>query len=332
MGKEERNCCVNKRVLFLAIAAAALPFAAEADAGTPLLWVGFHLFIGNLLIGIAEGLLLWRFLPSRRPGACIGLMIAANYFSAWLGVLTSGLWYHLFDGVGVKGFKTAVWYAVAVAWLFTIVAEFPFVWLAFRREEKTFKRALKASFVIQSASYIVLFFVYASFCKTDLLSVDVVDPAEISVPNGVSLSFVGEDGKGYVGDLRLRDWKETDADSIVSVATNNFEEGRWRHEAMVVGKHDVAWKVDVVWYAGCLEIRNEQLGIKFVVAIDTPFIARQICLATQLPEGKVVFQIGEGEICIADPVKKCIAVIAKGKYPVVTMDDDSESVIGKPAK
>ena len=42
----------------LACAAMALPLAAEANAGTPLMWsTTVHLVFGNLLIGVAEGLM-----------------------------------------------------------------------------------------------------------------------------------------------------------------------------------------------------------------------------------------------------------------------------------
>jgi len=42
-------------LIFLAL----LPTVAYADAGTPLMWAGlFHLFIGNAIIGVVEGLIL----------------------------------------------------------------------------------------------------------------------------------------------------------------------------------------------------------------------------------------------------------------------------------
>ena len=72
----------------VAIAAAgATPIAAHANAGTPLMWATMlHLFFGNAIIGILEGLLLAVFF--RLPkGKTIFLLIAANYASAWLGGL-----------------------------------------------------------------------------------------------------------------------------------------------------------------------------------------------------------------------------------------------------
>jgi hypothetical protein len=67
------------------IGMALWPAVAVANAGTPLMWArGIHLFIGNLAIGIGEGCLL-AILFRKRAAPCIGVMIAANYFSAWIG-------------------------------------------------------------------------------------------------------------------------------------------------------------------------------------------------------------------------------------------------------
>ncbi len=71
------------------IGMALWPAVAVANAGTPLMWArGIHLFIGNLAIGIGEGCLP-AILFRKRAAPCIGVMIAANYFSAWIG----GSWY-----------------------------------------------------------------------------------------------------------------------------------------------------------------------------------------------------------------------------------------------
>lgn len=65
----------------------AFPPCASANAGTPLMWAGMlHLVVGNALIGLLEGGLLAR-LCQIPPGKAIGTMIAANYFSAWVGGL-----------------------------------------------------------------------------------------------------------------------------------------------------------------------------------------------------------------------------------------------------
>ena len=72
---------------FAALVLIALPSVAQANAGTPLMWAGMlHLFIGNAFIGLLEGILLIKLFKAPKMKA-VGLMILANYFSAWIGGL-----------------------------------------------------------------------------------------------------------------------------------------------------------------------------------------------------------------------------------------------------
>src|SRR6478672_6937275 len=78
-----------RRHILLSIAALWLAGAnhASANVGTPLMWATMgHLFLGNALIGLLEGLLLGRLfkVPVR---SAILTMIAANYLSAWVGMI-----------------------------------------------------------------------------------------------------------------------------------------------------------------------------------------------------------------------------------------------------
>ena len=137
--RERKDSSVMRVAAVVTTAVTMLPRVAEANAGTPLIWgVMTHLLLGNFLIGIAEGILAWRFLPSRKPGVCIGLMVAANYFSTWLAHLSVNCWMGLFEWADVRYVGASFWCAVVVAWLFTIVAEFPFVWFVFRGEKGRF--------------------------------------------------------------------------------------------------------------------------------------------------------------------------------------------------
>jgi hypothetical protein len=78
----------SRPLLFLVLfGIVAFPQHAWANGGTPLMWTtSLHLFFGNALIGLGEGILLARLfsLPERK---CIATMVVANYASAWLGVL-----------------------------------------------------------------------------------------------------------------------------------------------------------------------------------------------------------------------------------------------------
>ena len=62
------------------VIAATAPLAAEANAGTPLIFSGaLHLFFGNFVIGVVEGSLLCFLYPRRASGAVVAFMVVANY-------------------------------------------------------------------------------------------------------------------------------------------------------------------------------------------------------------------------------------------------------------
>ena len=323
---------------FVALVAAVSPFAALADAGTPLVWgTGFHLFIGNLIIGLAEGEMLRHlFLPKRRLLTCVILMTAANYFSAWLGMAMIMEWWRpLVSQVGVEMLTTAFWCSVVVAWLFTIAAEAPFVWMAFCRESHGVRRAVKASLVIQSASYAVLFLLYSGCSRNSLMSVDVVDFETIAVPENVMVGFVGDDGEKYMGDLRLRNWTKIDASAFEVVASSSFlPSGRpsYGNVIKVAEECDLKWRPVIVFgdviglaYHGKGALDEKQSGESFGFELETPCISLMLSSITQLPDGKAIFQLGENQICIADPERKCIAVVARGKNPAVMLKDTNRT-------
>ena len=77
----------HQLLLFAFLGTVAFPVQALANAGTPLMWAGmFHLSIGNAVIGVLEGLLVAQLFGAPK-GRAIGVMIAANYVSAWVGGL-----------------------------------------------------------------------------------------------------------------------------------------------------------------------------------------------------------------------------------------------------
>ena len=78
---------------------------------------------------------------------------------------------------------------------------------------------------------------------------------------------------------------------------------------------------DFGWMAGRLDGENAKDGKTLGVSLDTPFVRWPIFCPTQLPTGQVLFQLGRNQICILDPNSRKIALLAKGRWPVVTMKD-----------
>ena len=311
---------VRRRALPLACAAMALPLAAEANAGTPLMWsTTVHLVFGNLLIGVAEGLMLKLFSPKRKWWACVLLMVAANYISAWLFAGTAlGAVVRIGNWAGIEHVKLVFWGAVAAAYLFTVVVEAPFVWLAFRGGDNCLKRVVKASFVVQGASYVVLFGFYSLWSVTSLLDVKVVDAASMDIPDNLTLKYQGRNGRWYAGDLRSREWKETTAANA-----KDYEEkfgANFHRQVRAIGKESAEWECELgFWPRQGIKCSNKKTGKVVKLAFETPFLMWFIDYATQLPDGKVLFCILPDQICVADPGKNQIAVLARGQKPIVEM-------------
>jgi hypothetical protein len=187
----------------------AIPSVAQANAGTPLMWAGMlHLVFGNLIIGIVEGILLAKvFGLTKRK--CIGLMILANYLSAWLGGLGIGNAIAKALPMGLYTAWPLFWLMVLVTYILTLFLEFPFVALAFRGDSAWRRKSIRASFVVQSISYVALFGWYWLASGTSLYTkTDVVELSSISLPEKVLVCFISvEDGDVYQGSLREAQWK-----------------------------------------------------------------------------------------------------------------------------
>ena len=185
------------------IGMALWPAVAVANAGTPLMWArGIHLFIGNLAIGIGEGCLL-AILFRKRAAPCIGVMIAANYFSAWIGgaLLTPKLSDSL--GLDLNNAWRWLWIMVVAAYFLTVLLEWPFVAFCLRGSSGWLRKSIGGSLVVQTASYLVIFGWYWAASGTSLYrEVAIVPAAEIHVPKGTVLYFIAhDDGDVYALDL-----------------------------------------------------------------------------------------------------------------------------------
>lgn len=192
----------KRAILAFVVAIALWPMCARADAGTPLVWTSaFHLFLGNALIGIFEGWLLARafHLPQRR---CIWSLILANYLSAWIGF---GLMSYLFEKFGKDIYSglRVTWMLVAATYLLTLLLEWPFVAFCFRTVPQWFRKSVKGSLLLQSASYVLLFGAYWLVSGTSLYTgMQVIPQDQTSAPGEVVVFFISTaDGDVYRSEL-----------------------------------------------------------------------------------------------------------------------------------
>ena len=73
------------------------------------------------------------------------------------------------------------------------------------------------------------------------------------------------------------------------------------------------------WAAEGLRGENTNTGTKIKVRLETPFIQWQARNAIQLPNDQVIFQLGGDQICLFDPNTKRLAILARGRGPVVAL-------------
>jgi hypothetical protein len=186
----------------LAMAAAvmlAVPATAWGNVGTPLMWAGtLHLVFGNLIIGTVEGLLLARVFQRPRRLSVLS-MIVANYASAWGGMLFLA-W--LGDGAGLvtlDNIRLVHAAVMPVAFAATVILEWPFVALCFRRSSGWFKRSVLASLLVQTVTCLPILGWYTLASVLVIPDrLQVVPLADMSLPPDVLVYYIAErDGNVY---------------------------------------------------------------------------------------------------------------------------------------
>lgn len=219
----------NRRlILFFLICLA--PTLALANAGTPLMWgTAIHLAFGNAFIGIFEGLIL-SIVFSLRKIRTIFILILANYLSAWVGFFIIN-YIHQQSFVNLPYLWVFLLAMILLTYLITLVIEYPFVAWAFSGQTDLKRKAVKGSFIIQSSSYILIFYFYLFVVSTSIFTQNaVVSSSDFTTPKDVILYYISnQDGDVYSGPLGGGRWKkvydlnsesENDRLLILNSATN----------------------------------------------------------------------------------------------------------------
>ncbi|MBE9125201.1 MULTISPECIES: hypothetical protein [unclassified Coleofasciculus] len=354
---------INKKlVAILAFTIALLPTPVLANAGTPLMWTGFgHLFIGNAVIGTIEGLLLSRLFNTPRSKS-VNVLVLANYASAWLGmVLILDRLSHI-STITIENVYVWLWLFVGIAFILTLFIEYPFFWFLLRKQQKAVQKALKATLLIHGISYLLLFGWYGLNSQTSLLTqLDVVSAEQLQPSKDYRLYFITSDGKQVVqsnldgkNQESIKDVIATDRNDRLSICKNEEEKFDLVVNAKVI-LSDLAslasipepperyncvpypfgavpkltentnWDYETfVWAAGGIMGYNEPEKLRFGFALETPFVFWNVSNATHLDGDFIVFQLGNNQVCILQPHEKRIALIARGRSPVVVKPKQSD--------
>lgn len=220
-------------VLFLV--AALTPAIAQANAGTPLMWAGaFHLLFGNALIGVGEGVILaclfrQKWLP------CMGIMILANYFSAWIAAVVLIPEAKRLLDLDLHNTWQWLWGMVVLSYVITILLEWPFVAVCLRKCQGWLIKSIWGSVVVQAASYLIIFGWYWAVSGISLFTgTTIVEPSQIAASSNVLVYYISDaDGNVCVLDLeRYQSKKVCDLGSIspndkLCVRKQHDETDRW---------------------------------------------------------------------------------------------------------
>ncbi len=130
-------------------------------------------------------------------------MILANYFSAWIG------WLWLLDKlsgntpIDIYNVQSHHWKVVALAYVLTLLLEWPFVFLCLWKIPRWFLNSLIATLVVQTLSYALLFGWYNQASVNSLTTHNHVVPlSEITLPADVRLYYISaDDGHVYTREL-----------------------------------------------------------------------------------------------------------------------------------
>jgi len=179
----------------LALLLILTPSLAFANTGTPLMWAGMvYLFGGNVVLGAVEGAILakWFRLPFKR---CIGWMILANILSAWVGqVLLTSVALNAMGYADLNSLHLILVASLVIAWLLTLLIEWPFTALCFSGGADWLRRSVLATVVIQTVSSALLgaFFMMASFFSL-LTDHRIVASDDLPWPEGLLVYYVDLD-------------------------------------------------------------------------------------------------------------------------------------------
>ncbi len=359
---------MNKKIsAILLICLCGMPTVALANAGTPLMWASMiHLVIGNAFIGILEGTLLAKIFSLKKVKT-VGIIILANYFSAWLGGLFLGQAIVKHLPIDLNNAWFYFWLMVFITYCITLLLEFPFVVFCLRGDSKWLSKSLWGSLAIQSVSYTIIFGWYWAASGVSLFTqAQVVAPLSISLPRDVDLYFISStDGnvyrmlinsstqekvfelhsvdhndrllfrpdseKRWVLDARLST-SDPKIPKIVKIADfapqnptyiSSGSEGTWSIFGQVpkLGNANAsAWEFKAgFWPIEGLHGTKKSTAEKVHISFETPFVAWNVRNAVHLPTDKVLFQLGDDQICVYDPLKKQVALLARGRGPIVLL-------------
>jgi uncharacterized protein YhhL (DUF1145 family) len=245
------------------------------------------------------------------------VLILANYTSAWAGMLLLGGRLSRQPDVTLENVQIWLGIFAILAFLLTLVIEYPCFWWLLRQRQRSWQTALKATLLIHGISYLLLFGWYSLSSQTSLLTqLSVVPAAQLQPSDSYTLYYLNPEGT-----QALR--SDLTGANPVAIAQTDFEAVAPETPQVFGPVPRLAATTDWDYYTSVFAgggfsgiNRTTRESVHF--ALETPFALWSISHATHLTGDLVVFQLGRDQICLLHPPTQRLALVARGKNPVVT--------------
>lgn len=354
---------METRLRFLIVLAVVLvPSTASANAGTPLMWATMlHLFLGNAVIGLVEGILLERLFKCgvRRS---ILILITANYLSAWVGYGMASGGLGKLPEITIETVRFWSWTFFVIAFLVTLLIELPFVRWVMSPQTKSFWQVVKAAVIVNAISYALLFGWYWGASGTSMMTqLQVVPASSLVQGDEYGLFFISTDGDQILK-ADMNGGRQSKLSEVRALHRNDrlfarrnategydllvyldLDGGNDEREALIASCFssfaplndnpngalsnygqvpslvpDSDWEFHTgFWAFDGIRGKNKRTGAKVHYALETPYSMWNVRNATQIEGDMVVFQLGKSQICALHPESRRIALLARGKGPIV---------------
>lgn len=323
-----------------------------------------HLIIGNAVIGAGEGMLLSRWFRAplgRCQWWMVAANYASMWTGAWLLGGIADRWYY-FDLESAWGWMWAlVGAAFLLTILVELPFVFMAIGPVGKRFWKSVGGNLAiqtASYVLAFGIYLAVGNISA------LRNLQVTPLAEMNAPANVVVYCMPTDLEGVAaGSLVDGSFmqvttlpSEGRVDRLAVESTNGAwnlmavgrERGMWRLMTNMTGVAVEARPVRVTsmnfgrapelpgaeagdweyvtgfWPATGVVAVNRRTAERRPFALETPFVGWRARNATVLPDGKLLFQFGDDQICLLDAERRKIALVVRGRGPVAVVEPEGE--------
>lgn len=313
-------------IIFL-LAIALFPSPALANGGSALLWTGImQLFVGNAVIGYIEAGFLARFFQASRRKATL-LLVVANYLSAWIAAILLVGRFSRIPTITIENIWSWLYLAIFLSFVLTLLIEYPFFWFLLRQQKNAVPKAIKATLIIHGLSYLGLFLWYAATSQTSLLTqLEVVPPEQLQPRQEYVLYFLNPEQQAIRSNLAGTQQQIIDRATLEALMPPS---GRI-YQPVPQLTQNTDWKYFTHFLAaGGISGRNSVTDERFQFSLETPFALWGINHAIHLEEDFLVFQLGSHQICILQPQRREIALIARGSMPIVVAPQAAIPVNGE---